>query len=288
MIGAAEASRLGVDSLEHTVALLQKSLDYEDSISMTGIGYYRRFILWPSVNEEKLDAIFQVLVENGTAVVPTLAIQEVLADTERLVERSSDWFDLYQPEIYQSFLEDPLRVPDVFDFSPFRDQLRESILVQARQMARFVHMGGKVGTGSDLSPSPPLVPGLATHQEMEYFVGGGYDAAGSAASCDDRFSGDPRMARAVRLNRGGKTGRHCRDRRQSSRRHHGGLQHRHRAQGRTRLSYRRSQKRAEARTHGDQRRSEPLTLRPEGPGLKGHAPAQSSAIRPVTNSDLRG
>ena len=173
MIGAAEASRLGVDSLEHTVALLQKSLDYEDSISMTGIGYYRRFILWPSVNEEKLDAIFQVLVENGTAVVPTLAIQEVLADTERLVERSSDWFDLYQPEIYQSFLEDPLRVPDVFDFSPFRDQLRESILVQARQMARFVHMGGKVGTGSDLSPSPPLVPGLATHQEMEYFVGGG-------------------------------------------------------------------------------------------------------------------
>ena len=173
MIGAAEASRLGVDSLEHTVALLQNSLDYEDSVSMTDIGYYRYFVLWPQVNEAKLDAIFQVFVENGTAVVPTLTAQSAVIDPRGMAERSSDWLDFYPQEIYQSFLEDPNVVPDAYDFSGVRDQWRESILMQARQMARFVHMGGKVGTGSDLSPAPPLIPGVSTHREMEYFVEGG-------------------------------------------------------------------------------------------------------------------
>ena len=172
-IGAAEASQLGVDSLEHMVALLQKSLDYEDSVSMTDIGYYRYFVLWPKVNEEKLDAILQVLVENGTAIVPTLAAQSAVIDPRGMAERSSDWLDFYPQDIYQSFLEDPNVVPDAYDFSGVRDQWRESILVQARQMARFVHMGGKVGTGSDLSPAPPLIPGVSTHREMEYFVEGG-------------------------------------------------------------------------------------------------------------------
>ena len=159
MIGAAEASRLGVDSLEHTVALLQKSLDYEDSVAMMDIGYYRLFIMWPRVNQEKLDAIFEVLVENGTAVIPTLAIQNLLADPEGIAERSADWFDLYQPEIYQAFQGGLQRVPGVFDFSEVREEWRESILEQARQIARFANMGGIVATGSDLSPAPPLVPG---------------------------------------------------------------------------------------------------------------------------------
>ena len=172
-IGAAEASRLGVDSLEHTVALLQKSLDYEDSISLTDNGYYRTFILWPKVNEEKLDAIFKVLVENGTAVVPTLTIQNLLSDPEGIAKRSSHWFEFYQQDIYQMFMGGFKRVPEVFDFRDTKDMWRESILVQARQMARFVDMGGKVGTGSDLKPVPPVVPGLSTHQELEYFVEGG-------------------------------------------------------------------------------------------------------------------
>lgn len=34
-------------------------------------------------------------------------------------------------------------------------------------------MGGKVGAGSDLISSPPLVPGLSIHHELEYFVDGG-------------------------------------------------------------------------------------------------------------------
>ena len=173
MIGAADASRLGVDSLEHTVSLVQKALDYEDSISMTDIGYYRYFVLWPKVNEEKLDAIFQVLVKNGTAVVPTLAVQAVVTDPDEVAERSSDWLDLYQQEIFQASLENLGRAPDGYDVSDVLDQWRESILVQARQMARFVNMGGIVGTGSDLIPAPPLVPGLSIHQEMEYFVEGG-------------------------------------------------------------------------------------------------------------------
>ena len=172
-LGAADAARLGVDSLEHTVALLQKALDYEDSISMTDIGYYRLFAMWPSVNEEKLDEIFGVLIAHGTAVVPTLTIQNVVADPKGIARRSADWFPYYQPEIYQSFQADPKRVPDAYDFSNVRDQWPESIRVQARLMAKFLHMGGLVGTGSDLNAAPPVVPGLSIHQEMQYFVDGG-------------------------------------------------------------------------------------------------------------------
>jgi imidazolonepropionase-like amidohydrolase len=172
-LGAADASRLGVDSLEHTVSLLQKSLDYEDSISLTDIGYYRLFALWPKVNEEKLDEIFKVLVENGTAVVPTLAVQAVVAEPEEMNERSSAWFDLYQPSVHQAYLENTSRVPTAYDFSDVLGQWSEAIEVQARHMARFVNMGGKVGTGSDLISAPPLVPGLSIHQELEYFVEGG-------------------------------------------------------------------------------------------------------------------
>lgn len=173
MLGAVEASRLGVDSLEHTVSLIQGALDYETSISMTDVGYYRSFILWPSVNEKKLDEMFKVLVANGTAIIPTLAIQSVVADEERMTKLSSSWFDLYQKELYQSFQKDTSRVPSVYNFAKVREQWRKSILVQAHQMARFVHMGGKIGTGSDLQPAPPLVPGLSMHQEMEALASGG-------------------------------------------------------------------------------------------------------------------
>ena len=172
-LGAAEASKLGVDSLEHTVALLQSTLDYEDSISLTDIGYYRLFILWTEVNEEKLDEVFKVLIENNTAVVPTLAIQNVVAAPEKIAKRSADWFDFYPPEIRKTFDSGEQRVPDDFDFSDTKGQWEESILIQARHMARFVNMGGKVGTGSDLKPAPPLVAGLSIAQELEYFVDGG-------------------------------------------------------------------------------------------------------------------
>ena len=173
MLGAATASRLGVDTLEHTVALLQNALDYEDSISVTNIGYYRLFTMWPRVNQKKLDAIFKVLIENGTAIIPPLAIQNVVADPEGISKRSQHWFDFYQQDIYDMFTNGFDRVPTAFEFTGESKWSHESILEQARQMARFVQMGGKVGMGSDLKPAPPLVPGLSTQQELEYYVDGG-------------------------------------------------------------------------------------------------------------------
>lgn len=168
-LGAVEASRLGVDSLEHTVGLLQAALDYEDSISLTHIGYYRLFVLWPLANEEKLDEIFKVLIENDTAVVPTITIQNIVADPKGMAKRSEDWFDLYQPELLKTGNRD---VP-TYNFSGTQKQWAESILVQARHIARFVNMGGKVGIGSDLNPGPPVVPGLSILQELDYYVDGG-------------------------------------------------------------------------------------------------------------------
>ena len=168
-LGAEEASRLGVDSLEHTVGLLQSALNYEDSISLTHIGYYRLFVLWPLANQEKLDETFKTLIENGTAVVPTIAIQNIVADPKGLVQRSEHWFDLYQPEI----LAMGERGVPTYNFSGTEKQWKESILTQARHIARFVNMGGKVGIGSDLNPAPPLVPGLSIHQELDYYVDGG-------------------------------------------------------------------------------------------------------------------
>ncbi|MHB1206704.1 MAG: amidohydrolase family protein [Rhodospirillaceae bacterium] len=173
MLGAADAAKLGVDSIEHMVSLLQKALDYQDSISMTDIGYYRGFVLWTKVNEKKLDEIFKVMVEHKTALIPTLDIQYVAADPEGIQKRSSPWFDLYQKDILVAFEKNPLRVVPAYDFKAVKEQWKASMLVQAREVARFVHMGGRVGTGSDLEPAPPIVPGLSIHQEMDLFVQGG-------------------------------------------------------------------------------------------------------------------
>jgi imidazolonepropionase-like amidohydrolase len=173
MLGAADAAKLGVDSIEHMTALLQKSLDYQDSIAMTDIGYYRGFVLWTKVNEKKLDEAFKAMVQYKTALVPTLIIENVASDPEGIQKRSSPWFDLYQKEIQIAFEKDPLRVAAVYDFKAVKEQWKASLLIQAKEVARFLHMGGRVATGSDLTPAPPIVPGLSIHQEMELFVQGG-------------------------------------------------------------------------------------------------------------------
>jgi imidazolonepropionase-like amidohydrolase len=173
MLGADDAARAGVDSLEHTTSLIQKSLSYQEQIGMTDIGYYRYFVLWTKVDEKKLDETFKVMIDHKTALVPTLAIQYVGADPNFLPKASGEWFDLYQKDLYAAYLKDPLRVPAVYNFKPHETEWKASILAQARHVARFVRMGGKVGTGSDLSPAPPLVPGLSIRQELELFVQGG-------------------------------------------------------------------------------------------------------------------
>ena len=173
MLGAAEAARLGVDSIEHMTALVQNTLDYQDSISMTDLGYYRGFVLWTKANEKKLDEIFKVMIAHRTALIPTIIIQYVAADPEGIQKRSSPWFDLYQKDIMTAFEKDPLRVAAVYDFKAVKEQWKQSMLVQAKQVARFVKMGGRVGTGSDLTPAPPIVPGLSIHQELDLFVQGG-------------------------------------------------------------------------------------------------------------------
>jgi hypothetical protein len=173
MIGAAEASRLGVDSLEHTVSLLQHALDYKDSIAMNDIGYYRLFAMWPRVNQQKLDAIFKVMVENKTAIVPTIIVNEVVTDPQKLIDRSAEWLDLYQPHVRDAYLADLRRTDPAYELRAVLPEWRKGTPIQAQQMARLVNMGGIVVTGTDLTSAPPLVPGLGTHQEMKYFVDGG-------------------------------------------------------------------------------------------------------------------
>ncbi|MCA0201004.1 MAG: amidohydrolase family protein [Proteobacteria bacterium] len=173
MLGADDAAKIGVDSLEHTVSLIQKSLAYEDQIAMTDIGYYRYFVQWTKVNEKALDETFKTMIAHKTALIPTLMIQYVGADPDYLTKVSGEWFDLYQKDLFAAYQKDPLRVPAVYNFKAYGPQWKQSILAQARQVARFVKMGGRVGTGSDLSPAPPLVPGLSIRQELELFVAGG-------------------------------------------------------------------------------------------------------------------
>lgn len=173
MLGAKEAARLGVDSIEHMTALLQETLGYQDSLALEDIGYYRGFVQWDKANEKKLDEIFKVMIEHKTALIPTITIQYVAADPEGISKRSSSWFDLYQKEIMIAYEKDPLRVAAVYDFKNVKEQWKLSMLAQAKQVARFVKMGGRVGTGSDLEPAPPIVPGLSIHQELDWYVQGG-------------------------------------------------------------------------------------------------------------------
>ncbi len=179
MLGAAEASRLGVDSLEHTVSLVQKALDYETSISMTDIGYYRLFRLWTDVNEEEVLKTFEVLIENGTPIIPTLAVQNIFVDREKLARENADLFRYYQPEIYEALsapaAEGVEEHTGGFDFAKYDPKMwGESIKVQARMIAKFVEMGGIIGAGSDFSIDIfPYAPGSSLHQELQTFVEGG-------------------------------------------------------------------------------------------------------------------
>ena len=179
MMGAAEASRLGVDSLEHMVALIQDGLDYETSISMTDIGYYRRFRLWTEVDEEKVLKTLEVLVENETPIIPTIAVQKIFSDRTKLLEDNAEFFRYYQPEVY-----DDLATPATqgieqhtggFGFAKYVPrEWGESARIQARIIAKFVQMGGIVGAGSDFSLDIfPYAPGVSLHQELRAFVDGG-------------------------------------------------------------------------------------------------------------------
>ena len=179
MLGAAEASRLGVDSLEHTVALVQDALDYDTSISMTDIGYYRRFRLWTEVNEEEVIKTLEVLVENETPLIPTLAVQNIFVDKDKMARENADIFRYYQPEVYEALSAPASHGIEGhtggFDFAKY-DPLKwgVSINVQARIVAKFVEMGGIVGAGSDFSLDIfPYAPGVSLHQELQTFVKGG-------------------------------------------------------------------------------------------------------------------
>ena len=179
MIGAAEASRLGVDSIEHTVSLVQKSLDYTTSISMTDIGYYRLFRLWTDANEGEVLKTLEVLVKNKTPIIPTLAVQNILVDRNKMARDNADLFRYYQPEIYKALAAPAAESVDEhtggFDFAKYDPKKwGESIKVQARMMAKFVEMGGIVGAGSDFSIDIfPYAPGSSLHQELQVFVEGG-------------------------------------------------------------------------------------------------------------------
>ncbi len=179
MLGAAEASRLGVDSLEHTVALVQDALDYDTSISMTDIGYYRRFRLWTEADEDKVLKTLEVLVENKTPLIPTLAVQNIFVDRDKLARENADFFRYYQPEVYEALTAPVSHGVEGhtggFDFAQYDPKMwGESINVQARIVAKFVEMGGIVGAGSDFSLDIfPYAPGVSLHQELKTFVNGG-------------------------------------------------------------------------------------------------------------------
>ena len=179
MLGAAEASRLGVDSLEHTVSLIQDALDYETSISMTDIGYYRLFRLWTEVNEAEVIKTLEVLAENETPIIPTLAVQSIFVDRNKMARDNADIFRYYQPEVYEALSapksEGIEKHTGGFDFAKYDPkQWGESIKVQARMMAKFVEMGGIIGAGSDFSLDIfPYAPGVSLHHELQFFVEGG-------------------------------------------------------------------------------------------------------------------
>jgi len=179
MLGAAEASRLGVDSLEHTVSLVQGALDYQSSISVTDIGYYRLFRLWTDVKEEEVTKTFEVLVKNKTPITPTLAVQNIFVDRDKMARENADLFRYYQPEVYKALsapaAEGVEEHTGGFDFAKYDPKKwGESIKIQARMIAKFVKMGGIISAGSDFSIDIfPYAPGSSLHHELQTFVEGG-------------------------------------------------------------------------------------------------------------------
>jgi len=155
---ATEAVRLGVRSIEHA----------------SGIDFL-------ALSDDERRALIDLLIENGTFVVPTLVISDRVATIEAIGNADFPGLDLVTERLRQRWLDwrHDRRFREI-DF----DMMRRYQAAKLAFVGELHQAGGRIVAGSD-TPNPFVVPGLSLHDELSLLVSAGLaplDAIRSATS----------------------------------------------------------------------------------------------------------
>ena len=159
-VGAAEAARLGADTIEH----------------VSGIG-------WDAGSAEQDEAI-EAMVSRGVALTPTLVVAEHAFTLPDLVS-VGDPEMLYFPRFFRRFwISSQIRNAAASRLTRLEADLRRARLERLKSfVGRFRRAGGRVLVGTD-APAYLVAPGFDIHRELELLVASGltWEEALSAAT----------------------------------------------------------------------------------------------------------
>ena len=145
-----EASRLGMDCVEHMVSIPLSCLRADVEPPARG-GAFDLLALtawrWENYDDEAGRALMETFRDNGTAWVPTLVVTERIIDAQ-----GHDGVSQTDPAVLSS--------------------LRDALAKAARLAVHLHRIGGRVGLGTDF-PVDGVDPGSSVHREMELLVQAG-------------------------------------------------------------------------------------------------------------------
>jgi imidazolonepropionase-like amidohydrolase len=143
---ATEAVALGVRSLKHA----------------TGISHL-------SMSDQERHTTIDLLVEQGTYIVPTLVIDERVSNVETIGNADFPGLDLVTERLRRRWLD--WRHDRRFRSADF-DMMRRYRTAKLKFVSELHRAGGLIVAGSD-TPNPFVIPGLSLHDELALLVSAG-------------------------------------------------------------------------------------------------------------------
>jgi imidazolonepropionase-like amidohydrolase len=128
-----------------------------------------RFAAWLNMSEERMLDLVQSTIDAGTWNVPTIVVNDLLADADKLPELAKHPLSDFMPDYLRRRMANPELVT-VFS-KETRDMLRQARPAQLKFVKLLVDNGAGVLIGTDTFPS--LVPGYTAIDEIEAFVEAG-------------------------------------------------------------------------------------------------------------------
>jgi imidazolonepropionase-like amidohydrolase len=182
---ALEASAAGVASVEHLSGVADAaSADPARLRAAHGdfLGGWTTFEReWTRLDPQALERVARVLVQRGTAVVPTLALHEAfsrLADPD--LRREPALAGVPKDVVDREW--DPADIMARAKWTPaILGDFKRALVVQQRFVATFARLGGRVVAGTD-TPQQFVVPGWSLHRELQLYVAGGMSPAAAIRS----------------------------------------------------------------------------------------------------------
>lgn len=147
-VSARDAADMGVGSIEHA----------------SGI----RFL----AGEDEWMSLVPFFVAKGTSLIPTMLVEENIADLPGLANRQYPHLELVPSAVTTQWLDwrsdFRFRAADAAYFARWK----QFVTNKAAFVRAFRRAGGKVVAGSD-TPNPFVIPGISLHQELERLVAAG-------------------------------------------------------------------------------------------------------------------